>query len=58
METMTYKNDIPEGERRKYYANGSLYNICSYKNGKLDGEISEYHEDGSVIKLIHGLMVY
>jgi len=44
----SYKNGILEGEKKDFYANGSVYSSQFYVNGKLNGYVSFYDTTGSL----------
>lgn len=45
MQTVNYKNNIPEGLRKNYHESGSLKSEYSYKQGKISGKWVAYYEN-------------
>ena len=45
MQTVYYKENVPNGLRKNYFESGPLKSQYSYVNGKIDGEYIAYHEN-------------
>jgi antitoxin component YwqK of YwqJK toxin-antitoxin module len=47
------KDNLPDGETKYYFANGSVSQIVHAKNGNLDGDLKTYYKDGSLQEITH-----
>ena len=48
MQTVHYKNNIPNGLRKNYHESGSLKSEYSYNNDKINGEWVAYYENAKL----------
>jgi antitoxin component YwqK of YwqJK toxin-antitoxin module len=48
-----FKDDLMDGQGKKYYPNGKLMYSGDFRIGKMDGEGKLYHEDGSLWYAAH-----
>lgn len=46
METSSFRNDDPVGEKKEFYDTGKLRRITPYSEGVIHGEVISYHENG------------
>lgn len=48
LEEAHYRNDTLDGERKYFYANGTVESIEHYTNGVFHGEYRKFYENGSI----------